>query len=124
MSENITIKPTREIMSTRRLSETFQMRVQNANWQEFKYTVTVSFYEADKLRLGEVFINAEKINTDIDVAARDIAILLSFCLQHGVDVRPTQHSLVRDVDGRPLGLLGTLLDTIYPEAKESDPNVI
>lgn len=114
------IKPVRKVMPARRPSETFQMSVINANWQEFKYTVMVSWYDYGG-PIGEVFMNAEKINTDIDVAARDTAILLSFCLQHGVDVRPIQHSLTRDVDGRPLGLLGTLLDTIFPEAKESDP---
>lgn len=112
---------TREILPSRRVSETFEMSVINAGYQQFDYTVMIGFYDPEKTRIGEVFMNAEKINTDIDVAARDTAILLSFVLQHGIDVRPIQHSMTRDVDGRPLGLLGTLLDTIFPEAKEGDP---
>lgn len=121
MSDDLINKPTRELLPSRRVSETFQMSVYNAGWQEFRYTVMVGYYDPEKQRIGEVFMNAEKINTDIDVGARDLAILLSYTMQHGVDVRPIQHSLTRDIDGRPMGLLGTLLDTIYPEAKEGDP---
>lgn len=111
----------REILPARRQSETFELDVVNAGYQVLKYTIIVGYYDVNKERIGEVFANAKKINTDIDVGARDTAILLSFLLQHGIDPRPIQHSLTRDVDGRPLGLLGTLLDKIYPEAKEGDP---
>jgi hypothetical protein len=112
---------TREILPGRRRSETIHLEVVNASFQAFRYSVTVGYYDAEMTRIGEVFINSDKITTDLDVAARDVAILLSFALQHGVDPRTIQRSLTRDVDGRPLGLLGTLLDKLY--LQKEDPNV-
>ena len=113
---------TREILPMRRYNENIELTVHNASWQEFRYTVSIGYYDEEKTRIGELFINSKKLTTDVDIAARDLAILLSFTLQHGVDVRAIQHSLIRDPDGRPLGLLGTLLDNLFPEAKNGAPS--
>lgn len=107
----------REILPARRRSETFDFEHVNASFMTFKYRATVGFY--DDGRPGEVFLNAAKITTDMDIAARDAAILLSFALQTGVDAERVRASMTRDPDGRPLGVIGTLLDLIAGQRKEA-----
>jgi hypothetical protein len=65
-------------------------------------------------RLAEVFLNAEKIGTAIEAAARDSAIVASL-LQHGVPPETIRHALTRSGDGSASGALGTLLDLLASE---------
>ena len=75
-----------------------------------EYITTLGYY--DDGRLGEVFLGSPKIGTDIDIATRDAAMILSFALQHGADVATMRAAMSRDATGRPEGVMGTLLDLI------------
>ena len=68
-------------------------------------------------RIGEVFINTDKIGTAADVLARDSAVLISLALQHGIEVSAMRHALTREINGDASGPIGKLLDLI--DAEES-----
>ncbi len=61
-------------------------------------------------RLGEIFIDAVKQDTPIDVRARDDAVLLSLLLQHACSIDTIRHAVMRRPSGEALGLVGALLD--------------
>lgn len=98
----------REALPQRRAADTFEFNHINTSWMSFKYRATIGFY--DDGRPGEVFLSAAKLTTDMDIAARDSAILLSYALQHRADPHSIRTSMTRDPDGRPMGVIGTLLD--------------
>lgn len=105
----------RKRMPPRRASETFGFTHSAPGRQGVNYTVTIGFYDLDMTKPGEVFLNAEKLTTDLDIAARDSAILLSYAIQHGADPASIALSMARDEEGRPLGVMGTLLDLMIKE---------
>jgi hypothetical protein len=71
----------------------------------FRYTDGLGYF--DDGRLAEIFLNAEKIGTTIETAARDSAVVASLALEHGETIR---RALTRNSDGSASGALGTLLD--------------
>ena len=79
----------------------------------FRYTAGLGYFEDG--RLAEIFLNAEKIGTAIETAARDSAVVASLALQHGVPPETIQHALTRNGDGSASGALGTLLDLLAAE---------
>lgn len=74
------------------------------------YTASVGLYPDG--RVGEVFVNGEKRDTASDHDGRDIAILISFALQHGAAPRDLARAMPRDGEGRAQGLAGILLDEV------------
>jgi YD repeat-containing protein len=76
----------------------------------FRYTAGLGYFEGG--RLAEIFLNAEKIGTAIQTAARDSAVVASLALQHGVPPETIRHALTRNGDGSASGALGTLLDLL------------
>jgi hypothetical protein len=98
------------------MSENFDFDHINQNWQAFAYKATVGYYPDG--RPGEVFLSAAKITTDMDISARDAAILLSFALQHGVDAERLRAAMTRDPEGKPLGVIGSLLDLMHQQDQE------
>lgn len=100
----------RERLPNRRRSESFEFEHRNYAGAPFPYLATLGCY-ADG-RLGEVFIYAGKVGTELDVAIKDAAILLSFALQHGATVEDIRSAMTRDAKGKPEGVMGTLLDLI------------
>jgi hypothetical protein len=80
----------------------------------FRYTAGLGYF--DDGRLAEIFLNAEKIGTAIETAARDSAVVASLALQHGVPVDTIRHALTRNGNGEASGPLGTLLDLLAAEA--------
>lgn len=103
----------RDALPPRRASETFDFVHSVPGHQGINYIATIGFY--DDGRPGEVFLNAEKLTTDLDIAARDSAILLSYALQFGADPASIALSMARDEEGRPLGVMGRLLDLMTME---------
>jgi hypothetical protein len=79
----------------------------------FRYTAGLGFFEDGCL--AEVFLNASKIGTPIETAARDSAVVASIALQHGVPPDTIRHALTRDRNGNASGPLGTLLDLLAAE---------
>jgi hypothetical protein len=95
----------RERLPNRRAAETFEVEVNGLH-----YTATVSRY-ADG-RIGELFLNNHKSNSQADANARDSAIVFSFAVQHGADPRAIRRALCRDSHGRASGSLGAALDLL------------
>ena len=97
----------REVLPQRRRSETFEFRHRNQDGRATDFTATVGYY-ADG-RPGEVFLSARKLTSDVDIMVRDSAILLSFALQYGVTCEQLRAAMLHGEDGRPHGVIGTLL---------------
>ena len=95
----------REALPNRRAGEHFEFFYRNA-----LYAVTVGFY--DDGRPAEVFVNMEKLGTGPDSDARDIAILISFALQHGVSLEVLCRAMTREGTGEASGLGGEILDQV------------
>jgi len=66
-------------------------------------------------QIAEIFLNAEKIGTAIETAARDSAVVASLALQHGVPPDIIRHALARNGNGDASGPLGKLLDLLATE---------
>lgn len=56
--------------------------------------------------IGEIFINAQKPNSALDVFCGDSAILLSLLIQCGFPIETIYHSMKKDPDGSPSSPLG------------------
>lgn len=56
--------------------------------------------------VAEVFVNAQKVNSPVDVLVSDGAILMSLLLQYGHPAEEIAASLKRNPDGSPASPLG------------------
>ncbi len=56
--------------------------------------------------VAEVFVNAQKVNSPLDVLASDGAILMSMLLQYGCPPADIFHAMKRNPDGTPASPLG------------------
>ena len=97
----------RNLLAARRQSETFE--VEFGGFRK-PHTITVSFYE-DGLP-GEVFISGGKSGEAVEAIARDGAILLSMCLQHGVPLDTIKNALTRDGQDQPLSIVAAVVDQL------------
>jgi hypothetical protein len=79
----------------------------------FRYIAGIGYF--DDGRLAEIFLNAEKVGTAIETAARDSAVVASLALQHGVPADTIRHALTRNSNGAASGPLGKLLDLLASE---------
>ncbi|THD53476.1 MAG: hypothetical protein E8A46_11005 [Bradyrhizobium sp.] len=102
-------KPTRYRLPDRRASQNIAFERDN-----LKYHMTVGLYPDG--RIGEVFLNAEHVNSLLDVLAHDGAILASLALQFGCPLETIRHALKRDGQGIAASPIGAALDLI--EASE------
>ncbi|HVI11460.1 MAG TPA: hypothetical protein VM822_01180 [Pseudolabrys sp.] len=101
----------RERLPDRRGSESFTFELNG-----LRFTATVSRF-ADG-RVGELFLNNHKAGNQVDTNARDAAILLSFALQFGADIRAIRRALCRDSQGRALGPVGAALDLLLDDDRQ------
>ena len=79
----------------------------------FKCTAGLGYFEDG--RLAEIFLNAEKIGTAIQTAARDSVVVSCLALQHGVPPETIRRALTRNGNGEASGPLGMLLDLLASE---------
>jgi hypothetical protein len=98
---------TRNLLEARRRCETFELPFGGL---AAPHTVTVGYY--DDGRAGEVFITGGKSGEQIEAIARDGAILLSMCLQHGVELETIQHALTRDSTDEPMSIVGAVVERL------------
>jgi hypothetical protein len=63
-------------------------------------------------RLAEVFLSARHVGSPLEALARDSAILVSLCLQHGVAIETIKHALTRDHDGSAATAISAALDAL------------
>lgn len=94
---------TRERLPQRRYSESFDF------WHDgTRYSVTLGCHPDG--RIGEVFMGMHKAaGTKADVDARDVAVLISLGLQHGVPLAVMLDATTKTAAGRPDGVTGALL---------------
>jgi hypothetical protein len=57
-------------------------------------------------------LSDHKAGSAIGTLVRDLAIVLSFAVQHGADIESIRRALCRDSAGRSLGPLGAVLDLL------------
>lgn len=55
---------------------------------------------------AEVFLNAQKPNSALDVLCSDGAILMSLLIQYGCPIETIQHAMKKDPGGQPASPLG------------------
>ena len=95
----------RDRLPNRRPAITFAFDRDNSQYQ-----VTVGFYPDG--RPGEVFLNADRANSLLDVLTSDAAILASIAMQYGAPLAELRHALKRDIRGDAASPIGTALDRI------------
>jgi hypothetical protein len=72
--------------------------------------------------IAELFINAAKTGSDLEVTAQETALVVSLALQHGCPLETVQHALTRDgVAGGPLGALLLALEGSQPSTERVGP---
>jgi hypothetical protein len=94
---------TREPLPNRRANET-----QEFERDGVRVKITVGF-KVDGT-IGEIFLNADRANSMLDVLLSDAAILASIAIQNGASVRQLAHAIKRDGSG--LAMIGAVLDRI------------
>src|SRR5258708_884071 len=97
--------PARDRLPNRRPAETIAFERDGS-----RYCLTVGYFPDG--RVGEVFLNADRADSLLDVLASDAAILTSLALQHGCSLQELTHALKRDGRGIAASPIGTALDHI------------
>jgi hypothetical protein len=97
----------RRLLPKRRRIETFDVPFGGLR---APHTVSIGYYADDQP--GEVFITGGKSGEQIEAIARDSAILLSLCLQHGVELDTIRHALTRDSNNDAMSIIGVVVDRL------------
>lgn len=101
----------RERLPNRRLNET-QTFVRDG----VSITLTIG-YKPDGTP-GEIFLNADRADSMLDVLMSDAAIIASLALQNGVPIQQIAHALKRDKFGIASSPIGAAIDRISkPEVR-------
>jgi hypothetical protein len=95
----------RDRLPNRRQAITFTFERDNSHYQ-----ATVGYY-ADG-RVGEIFLNADRANSLLDVMTSDAAIAVSLALQHGAPLDAIRRALKRNSQGQAASPIGAALDQI------------
>ena len=95
----------RERLPQRRRVERFNLDVGGLS-----YVAECGFYPDG--RLGEIFLNSGKSGTHLSIATQEIAIAVSFALQHGCEVEVMRSAFPRTAHGTAEGVMGKLLDEL------------
>ncbi|MBH5372824.1 TSCPD domain-containing protein [Bradyrhizobium glycinis] len=98
---------TRERLPNRRPNET-----ELFDRDGIRVTITVG-YKPDGT-VGEIFLNADRSDSMLDVLMSDAAIIASLALQYGVSLRQIAHSVKRDRFGIASSPIGAAIDRICP----------
>lgn len=101
----------RQVLPQRRPAMTFDFHARGG-----AFTATIGFRPDG--RIGEVFLNGLKRDTDSDHDGRDIAILISFALQHGAEPGDLAKAMTRSATGEAQGLAGGLIDAILAAMRD------
>lgn len=102
-------------MSRERLPDRRPNETQTFERDGIQVTMTVG-YKPDG-EIGEIFLNADRFNSMLDVLMSDAAIIASIALQYGVSIRQLAHAIKRDSFGIASSPIGAALDRVSePEA--------
>jgi hypothetical protein len=97
--------PTRNRLPNRRTCETVAFERDGSHYQ-----MTIGYFPDGSV--GEIFLNADRGDSLLDVLASDAAIAVSLALQHGTPLNEIKHALKRDARGNAAGPIGAALDLI------------
>lgn len=97
-------------MSRNRLPNRRKGDVITFSHESIRYTAQVSRYSDGAL--AEIFLDADKPGSPIDIMAKDMATLASLALQHGVPVGDVKAALSQELNGTMRGPLGVLLQMV------------
>ncbi len=97
--------PARNRLPNRRACETIAFERNGSHYQ-----MTVGYFPNGQV--GEIFLNADRSDSLLDVLASDAAIAVSLALQHGAPLDEIRHALKRDARGNAAGPIGAALDLI------------
>ena len=75
-----------------------------------RYRMTVGYFPGGAV--GEVFLNADRGDSSLDVLISDAAILISLAIQYGATPLELAHAIKRDSRGRASSPIGEALDRI------------
>ena len=95
----------REPLHNRRINQT-----QTFERDGIRITLTVGFYPNGTP--GEIFLNADRADSMLDVLMSDAAIIASLALQNGVTLEQIAHALKRDKFGIASSPFGAAIDRI------------
>jgi hypothetical protein len=99
----------REKLPARRYSESFDVEFPPSTGK--LYAVTIGCYPDG--RIGEVFLSSyQKVGSQADMAARDLALLISIALQHGAPLEVMASAATKDAESRQEGLAGVVLEQL------------
>ncbi|HYD66118.1 hypothetical protein [Azospirillum sp.] len=96
----------RHRLASRRTHETIAIEHEG---QRYKIGLGRELVCVERAKVGpivEVFLNAQKVNTQADTLASDGAILMSMLLQYGCPPSDIAHAMKRNPDGSPASPLG------------------
>lgn len=96
---------TRQRLPNRRPNETFEFERDGIS---VKMTIGV----APDGQPAEIFLNADRANSMLDVLMSDAAIIASLALQHGVPLATIAHAIKRDKFGIASSPIGAAIDRI------------
>lgn len=95
----------RDLLPQRRAGEGFDFEFEGQS-----FVATVGRYPDG--RIGEIFVNGQKLDTALDIYARDLGMAISIALQYGATVDGLAKTMTRDAAGKPQGLGGYVLDLV------------
>lgn len=95
----------RDRLPNKRACETITFERDGSNYQ-----MTVGFYPDG--RAGEVFLNADRGDSLLDVMTSDAAIAVSLALQYGAPLDEIRHALKRNSQGEASSPIGAALDRV------------
>jgi hypothetical protein len=98
--------PDRELLPTRRQNWTEVFDDSNG----IRMMLTVGLKPNGDI--GEIFLNAGRSNSALDVLLSDAAIIVSIALQYGVPLRQLAHGIKRDARGVAASPIGAAIDRI------------
>jgi hypothetical protein len=95
----------RERLPNRRLNQT-----QEFERDGISIKMTIGFKPDGSV--GEIFLNADRANSTLDVLMSDAAIIASIALQFGVPLQQLAHAIKRDKFGIASSPIGAALDRV------------
>lgn len=97
-------------MTRERLPNRCPNETQEFERDGIRITMTVGFRRDGEV--GEIFLNADRADSMLDVLMSDAAIIASLALQHGASLRQIAHAIKRDRFGIASSPIGAALDRI------------
>ena len=106
-------------MSTRRRLENRRPHISfRFSHDDTWYTCGLGYFLNDKgeAEIGEIFLNADKVDSDLDVNAGDAAIAVSLALQYSAPIKALLHTMKREPNGNMSSAIGRALQLALKNA--------